>query len=580
MKSIINYIKFIILIPVITISCSESFLDVEPYGSLSGSVVQNEAGVDNLLIGAYAYLSNGSYALSTHVLRPGDDNNVGTETGPYYMGAYTYTVNDGNARWDFEYAAIKRCNEVLQVLEKVEKLDPAKRVQIEAETRFLRAFYYNNLVMYFRNVPWIDETVTYNAGNYMVSNTVDVYPLIEAELKFAADNLTETKADVGRVNKWAAKSMLAKVYMFQHKFQDAKLLLDDIILNGQTSNGKKFELQQEYNLNFIQRGKHSGEAIFAAQMSVNTLSAGNGNPMDKANGPYPAAPSPGGWGWICFHFDLVDAYQTDEVTGLPLLDTYYNSEVINDNGIASSEPFTLHQGTLDSRLDWNVGRRGIPYRDWGNMPGMSWVRNQPNTGPYIFIKNIAEQATWTTDRHASGYTNNPLNFIRFADVLLWAAECEVEIGSLAKAEELVNRVRTRAANPDGFVKKYLDPDDPLAGFSDEPAANYKVGLYDGHFEANGKTFARKAVRFERRLELCGEHHRFFDLVRYDGYDYDIAESLNAFLAREAPKYSTKANAYVEGRFVRNKHEYFPIPQVQIDMMVKDGQPVLVQNPGW
>jgi hypothetical protein len=170
--------------------------------------------------------------------------------------------------------------------------------------------------------------------------------------------------------------------------------------------------------------------------------------------------------------------------------------------------------------------------------------------------------------------------IRFADVLLWASECEVEVGSLAKAEEYVNRVRARAADPDGWVKKYIDPANPLQGFSDIPAANYKVGLYSGQFEANGKSYSRKAVYFERRLEFGQEWHRFFDMVRYDGRDFDMAAKMNWLMDREGNEILNEANNWLSGEFVKNKHEYFPIPLGQIDLSVVDGEPVLVQNPGW
>jgi hypothetical protein len=101
--------------------------------------------------------------------------------------------------------------------------------------------------------------------------------------------------------------------------------------------------------------------------------------------------------------------------------------------------------------------------------------------------------------------------IRFADVLLWAAECEVEIGSLAQAEVYVNQIRARAADPAGWVYKYLDASNPMGGYSTTPAANYQIGLYTGQFAANGQAYAREAVRFERRLELACEYHRWFDL---------------------------------------------------------------------
>src|SRR5690606_19241655 len=239
-------------------------------------------------------------------------------------------------------------------------------------------------------------------------------------------------------------------------------------------------------------------------------------------------------------------------------------------------------GPLDPRLDHNVGRRGIPYLDWGVHPGKAWVRNQFTSGPYNSIKNIATQANVNAERQGGGGgTSNPLNLIRFADVLLWAAECEVEIGSLAKAEEYVNLVRARAANPEGFVYKYLDDNNPLGGYSNVPAANYKVGLYTGQFESNGQSYARKAVRFERRLELAMEHHRFLDMRRYDGNDFDIAEAHNTLMAREAvvPGYNPGSN-YNQGVFVKGKHELFPIPLQQIELMDPGDGSVLKQNPNY
>lgn len=582
------YNKFLIsgfLILSLTLwSCQESFLDVEPYGSLSQSVLANEQGADRLLLGAYANLANGSIWYGTGYLRGADDVRAGTEFGADIYDAYLYGIDDNNINnlWVYYYTGVNRCNAVLQLLPLIEDGNPNNLTQIEAEAKFLRAVYYHYLVIFFRNVPWIDESVNYSERNFFVPNTVDIYPNIEADLKFAAENLTETKSQVGRANSWAAKSMLAKVYIFQQKFSEAKAVLDDVIANGKTSNGLKYGLQEEYNLNFIQRGKHSEECVFAIQHDISDLArSGNGNPRDQYNGTY-GGPATCCYGWGAPTYDFVDAHQTDPETGLPLFDTYHLSPIPHDNDLSSSDPFTPYMGTLDSRLDWSVGRRGIPYRDWGVHPGKAWVRNQFNSGPYNVVKNIAEQATVDRDRGNGGATNNPYNIIRFADVLLWAAECEIEVGSLAKAEEYVNIIRARAANPVSWVYKYIDDSQPLAGYSDEPAANYKVGLYDGHFQANGKTYARKAVHFERRLELGQEWHRFFDLVRYDegNLDYDIVANLNDFLQREGPRLSNTNNNYLKGVFSRNKHEYFPIPVTQIDLSVVDGESVLVQNPGW
>lgn len=315
-------------------------------------------------------------------------------------------------------------------------------------------------------------------------------------------------------------------------------------------------------------------------MSVNDgTTNGNGNYLDRYNGTY-GGPATCCYGWGQPTFDYVDAFQTDSKTGLPLIDTYQNTPIPTDNGIESNQAFTPYTGTLDGRLDWTVGRRGIPYRDWGVHPGKAWVRNQFNTGPYVVIKNIVEQARVNSDRGTDGASNNPYNLIRFADVLLWAAECEVEVGSLTKAEEYVNIVRERAQNPDGFVKKYLDAANPMKGFSSENAANYKVGLYSGEFPSKGKNFARKAVFFERRLELGQEWHRFFDLVRLDERDYDMATHMNWLMKREGNALLNKSNNWLAGLFTKDKHKYFPIPLGQIDLSVTNGKSVLVQNPGW
>ncbi len=584
MKIIYKYLATGCLILLMTFSCKEDFLEIRPFGQVNEETLLNEEGINGTLIGAYrALLGYSNYNASTY-LYPGDDTRIGSESGVNAYSIFTFTPTDANilSKWQRLYLGVSRANAVLGLLNKYEGLAPDTKLQLEAEARVLRAYYHFYLTQLFRHVPWIDEAVEYSARNYLVPNTVDIYPNIEADLKFGADNLSETKSEVGRVNKWAAKSLLAKVYLYQRKYSEALTLLNDIISNGKTSNGLKYGLQEEYNLNFVQRGKNSKEAVFVAQMSVYDGSSNNanGNPQYNYNGPY-GSPAHSCCGWGAATFDLVQAYQTDAEKGLPLLEDYYEHPFTNDNGIESTSPFTPHQGTIDPRLDWTIGRRGIPYRDWGVFPGKAWVRNQRTSGPYVAIKNICEQATADKDKGNGNKTNNPINLIRFADVLLWAAECEIEVGSLQKAEELVNIVRARAANPVCWVYKYIDDSQPMAGFSDVPAANYYVGLYNGDFAAKGKSYARKAVRHERRLEFAYEGHRYFDMARWDGNDFDMAAAFNAFFKREAPKILNMANLYHQGNFVKNKDECYPIPQAEIDLSVKeDGESVLVQNIGW
>src|SRR3546814_142508 len=166
--------------------------------------------------------------------------------------------------------------------------------------------------------------------------------------------------------------------------------------------------------------------------------------------------------------DLVNSFKTHPATGLPYLENYNTNPVKNDMGITSGDPFTPYTGTLDPRLDWTVGRRGLPYLDWGLHEGQSWVRLQSYAGPYSPKKYVYWQETQETNADQSSWapgTANNVLIIRFADVLLMAAECEIEAGTLAKAREYINLVRARAAKQEEWVHQYINNADPLAGFS-------------------------------------------------------------------------------------------------------------------
>ncbi len=581
MKYTINI--FVLFAVLSFFACSTDMLNVAPYGVLDEEVLANRKGVEKLLIGCYATLdgqaSDDYYVWNNYWAT--DDARMGSNAGVNAFDAFLVnpTYSEIATRWKTLYGFVGRCNSVIGLLPDVTDMSDIEKAQVDAQAKFIRAYTYFFLAVIWKNVPWIDETIDYGKRNFFVSNVdVDIYSKIEEDLIFASENLPETWNEIGKVNKWAAKCMLAKTYMFQKKFAQAKEILDDVIANGKTTSGQKYALNAKYRDNFRTATKNGPEAVFEVQMAVNdgTTNGINGNPMSFMNGTYDGTAN-NGYGWYQPTFDLVDAFQTDAVTGLPLLDNYYETPIVTDYGMSSTERFRTYTGTLDPRLDWCVGRRGIPYLDWGNHPGKSWIRNQNNGGPYSSVKHTAEKATAASERQGTNKTSVPYDAIRFADVLLWAAECEVEVGSLEKAEEYVNMIRQRASNPDGFVKKYSN-----GSFLSSDAANYKIGLYTGQFSTNGKSYARKAVRFERRLELAMEHHRYFDLLRYDGNDFDLEEYMDTFLKREGERLTNSPNnLYLQGDFVRGKHELYPIPQVEIDRSVRpDGTPALIQNPGY
>lgn len=580
MKTIFNFKKSVIAtfaVASITFSCKDSFLDVLPTGSLREEQLTSVAGVEGALLGTYSMMLGKGF---TQLAGPnnwvfgsilGGDANKGTDPGDFSainpIQRYQADPTNGefNGVWQAKYEGISRANGTIRLATKSTALVDADKKRIIGEARFIRGHFYFELKKIFNNAPYIDETVDYGTGIEKVTNAADLWSKIEADFKFAYDNLPETQGAAGRANKWAAASYLAKAYMFEKKYAEAKALFDLIIANGKTTNGKKYGLVSNYAQIYNAANDNHEESIFATQTSMNTGDVSNSNSYDVLNYPYnTGADGPGNCcGFFAPSFDLVNSFRTD-ANGLPLLDNSYNSAanaVKNDYGVESKDAFTPDAGNLDPRLDHSVGRRGIPYLDWKEHPGKDWIRSQPYSGPYSTKKYVYYKSQENTLTDGSGWTRgySVMNYtiLRYADILLMAAEAEVEVGSLAKAQEYVNMIRTRAANKASWVTK-----------NGAPAAKYVIGTYDTPW--TDKNVARTAVRFERKLELSGEGHRFFDLVRWG-----IAEStLNAYLANEAKVLSTMFGG---AKFTTGKSEYMPIPQTQIDIQGKD---ILKQNPGY
>jgi starch-binding outer membrane protein, SusD/RagB family len=570
-------------------SCKKDFLDTIPTASNNNVTLANDAGVNALLIGAYHVLVSsghqngwfGDWIWSGSITNwvwgdvASDQGTKGSDITDQssIVPVEDYTLDASNGyvsdKWNQDYEAISRANDVLKVLKISSGITAENATQYKAQALFLRALFHFELKRVFNNIPYItDET----PDPSKVTNTVDAWPLIEADMQFAVDNLPASQKDVGRPTKYAAEAILARIYLFQQKFTAAKPLLDDIINSG------KYTLTTNYDDNYLIAKRNNSESIWEIQYSVNdgATESPNGNYGDALNYPQ----NIDGLGTCCaFHQPtqtFVNMFKTD-ANGLPLLDTYNDSNFKNDMGMQSTDVFVPDTvQSVDPRLDWSVGRRGIPYLDWGIMRGKTWIRDQGNAGPYVNKKNMfkkSEAGTFsTTTGWATGINANNYRAYRLGHILLWRAEVAIEENQLDVALALVNQVRARAANHIlmGRCRTYTLPSQTgLTIDMNTPAANYNVKPYPAFAD---QAYARKAVRMEESLEFGMEGFRHFDLVRW-GIAADV---LNAYMDKDRAFRSLFGGATPK-HFTAGKNEYAPIPTAQIGL---EGSDILTQNPGY
>ncbi len=548
-------------------SCTKD-LDQAPKGALREEALNTPKAAEGLVVAAYAMMDNvyqsNDFAPISAIFNPASNWSYSdVRSGDAYKGgggtgdiAPLGNMELGNVtadnfliarKWRALYIGVSRCNKALKSLNSLSDAEFPLKARRIAEVRVLRAHYYFDLKRNFRTFPYIDESVPLGEEGKVPNNLTEqqLWDKIIADIQ-AGINIPYDGQDKGRINKYVAYAYLTKAYMFTKKYTEAVASANEVINSGKYN--LLSNLESLYSDPLVE---HNGENILAIETSVNDGGTLNGNIDWGDLLTSPSGPAYGGGDG--FHRptqNLVNSFKVDPITGLPLLDTYNNSD------LAPTDVTT----PVDPRLDHAIGRPGITWKDYkGEVYSVSWARDANTYGPYSKKKNLISPNS--TLRAAGGFpwARGALNFpfIKYSDVLLWKAEALIELNqNLDEARELINQVRTRAKNSP-VVKK-------LDGVT--PAANYVIGTYP----ALGWTqdYARKALRFERRLELCLEGHRFYDLVRWNA----ATDFLNNYYQTEG----TKRPYLAVGNFVAPKLNYLPIPQVEVDL-ARGG---LIQDPNY
>lgn len=560
-----------------TIACSDDFLTKDPQAALAGPALSNADGVEGKLISAYRTLQGtgmdggGTWYYSTWAWIFGsissDDALKGTDAGdqPEHSFIETYDFNTFNVhnrdKWRSGYWGVARANDVILSVEEAEDLSPERKAQIIAEAKFIRGWQHFEAQKMYRTPKYVGEA-NFSLDDLEASkvpNTGKIWAQIEQDFADAASALPTQQSQVGRATQWAAKAYLAKAKIFQGDWGGAEPILMDIINNG------PFELADKFEDNYLVATRNNKESIFEIQYAV---SSSNDNSSNKEIGlahPYIAP-------WGCCGFlqapqDLVDFFQTD-ANGLPLLDeSWKTNHITNPTGDNIGQP--IGNPSVDPRLDHTVGRPGILYKGFHIMQ-VDYIRDLTYAGPYFSKKHVAEPEGFGVGGWGNLSANN-FRILRLGHVILWAAEAKVELGKLEEARALINRLRERAANPDGFVPEAIQgATRPEYTTTSNPAANYNVGQYTQSW--TDQAIARRAVRYETRLETAMEGNRFFDLQRW-GIQNEV---LNDYLARES-----KYRIYLQGKkFTSPKNEFYPIPSYAIDRSFKEGEPTLTQDPNY
>jgi tetratricopeptide (TPR) repeat protein len=475
----------------LNISCGEDFVDkVTPYSIDSENYFNGQQDYEFALIATYDILQStyvnvllGEIA-SDNTLSGGES--ASDVPGFQQVDNMTHTPVNPNIKnvWDWMFAGVNRAN---YILEFQDKTDFEGKEHILAQTHFLRAYFHFELVKWFGGIP-LKGDARFSVGDELAiprSTPQEVYASIEADLEYAIANLDQdAPAEQGRVTIGAVRALLGKAYLYQNKNAEAAAMFETVIQSN------TYSLVSDYNTIFENAGENGPESVFEVQYTdaegagFGCLQCSEGNVAVGFNGPRSYA-GPIYFAGYSFNIPTQEAY-----------DAFEPGDNRRDVAILDIEAFAAAN------------------------PGVTYGVGYEHTG--YFNKKYIPRADY--QQLGDSKLTNPNNYraIRYADVLLMAAEAYNKIGDDAKALQYANLVRQRA-------------------FGD-----------NNHNFSGGGSGLGDQIFAERRRELVGEGHRFFDLVR-----------------------TNRADAEIDG-FTTGKNELFPLPIEEIQF--SNGN--WAQNPGY
>jgi hypothetical protein len=492
-----NILSLTIISAFVIIAGCDDFLDKKPLGRYttdtypSGGLTQFVYGMysDLRLYGVHAWPFVGVVSIRSDDADKGSTpTDGGTSQQPY--DDFTLLSNHGLTLTHYQdnFKVINKCNIVFAVSDSLfntGELSEEDYNLARAEAHFIRGYIYFNLVRAFGGVPKVEELSDADSDfNIPRSSEGEIYSFIEEDLLAAIPALPQTWGAEfeGRASKGAAQGILAKVYLYQERWAESLQMSENVI------NSAVYNLSTPYGVAFTEAGENSKESVFEIQCILNE-SYNFGCEYALGQGIRGAGAMDLGWGFNSPSQQLVDAYEA---------------------GDPRMEATILFEG--------EVTQYGEIVPPLSGVPGVRY-NQKVYTNPTFRTAANSRFGQWMNVR-----------ILRYADVLLMAAEAANELGQTEDALTYLEMIRERARNGAAVLPEITETNQDLL---------------------------RALIQQERRIELAMEHERFFDIVRW-GIAEDVLHDAG------------KTN------FVTGKHELLPVPQDEIDR--SDG--VLTQNPGY
>lgn len=497
MKSLIKIVFFLSVASFAMFSGGcEKFLDKDLQGELTQETFPVSES-DALLATNAAYTSmrewyynSGGYPIldimSDDARKGSNPNDQLPTIGPYDQFTHLPTQDGLDRWWNAVYLGVKRANVVIEKVPEI-SMDPDLRTRYIAEARFIRGLLYFDLVRAWGGVPLVTSVTP--VPKLPRSTADETFKLIIEDLAFAFDNLPKKSeykaADAGRATSGAAAALLARVYLFRGDFIKAEEYAMEVI------GSNEYGLEDRFiDANGVE-GNNGIESVFeiGALQVEGTTSGGN----QYANTQGVRGTPNRGWGFNRPTIDLRESFEE----GDPRL-----------------------KGTI---IDLGDVIDGVEILGDGTTPDVTTDED----GNVIEVE-CYNRKVWVPGTTTVTQFGHHRRLIRYADVLLMAAEALNENGSPGEALMYLNMVRERAREGNNSILPDITTTDI--------------------------TLLSDLIMEERRHELAMEQHRFWDLVR-TGRATEVLGPLG---------------------FIAGKHELLPIPQTEIDI----SKGVLIQNPNW